>query len=74
MHAYYDAVETKDCATSLLKAFKQIYEVTHNEFENYADMLRRYVQCFSKSAANQQTQKIKDDKRTATNRKPLFYM
>ena len=61
----------KVCATRLFKAFKQIYEVTHNEFENYSGILRRYVHCFPKGAANQQTQKIKDDKRT---RKPLLYM
>ena len=66
LYAYYDAVEMKVCATRLLKAFTQIYEVTHNEFENYSCILHCYVHCFSEGSANQQTQKIKDK---ATNRK-----
>ena len=69
LYAYYDAVETKDCINRLLKAFKQIYKVTQYEFENPSGILRRYGNCFSKGAAHQQTQKIKDDKRSSTQHK-----
>ena len=72
LYAYYDAVETKDCINRLLKAFKQIYEVIQYEFENPSGILRRYANCFSKGAANQQTQKIKDDKRSSIQRKICY--
>ena len=49
LYAYYNAVPKKDCDNRLLKAFKQIYEVTHYEFENSAKILRRYEEFRSNS-------------------------
>ena len=43
LYLYYRDVHDKTCNTRLLQAFNQIYECTLGDFENPAELLRRFV-------------------------------
>ena len=62
LYVYYRDVQDKSCCTKLLLAFKQIYECAHYQFDKPDEILRRFVNCFSKGYSTLKTAEIKQEK------------
>ena len=75
LYCFHKNVESKSCATRLMKAFTEIYESNYSFLDDsiVSDMLQRFINCFSKGYANMQTEQIKIDKNNRKKRKALQY-
>ena len=69
LYVYYKEVDDKSCSNKLLKAFDQIYEAAQYNFEKPEEILRRFVNCFSKGFSNMKTEQIKVDKQNRKKKK-----
>ena len=69
LYIYYREVQVKSCCTKLLLAFNQIYECTQHQFDKPDEILRRFINCFSKGYSILKTEEIKQDKAKSTKRK-----
>ena len=75
LYCFHKNVESKSCATRLMKEFTEIYESNYSFLDDsiVSDMLQRFINCFSKGYANMQTEQIKIDKNNRKKRKALQY-
>ena len=62
-------VTNKSCVNKLLKGFEFIYESHHYEYENHVQILRRFVNSFSKGYSTMKTEEIKIDKKDRKKKK-----
>ena len=69
LFTYYKNVEDNSCCNVLLKAFHLIYESSHCYLDNPAEVLRRFVNCFSKGYSIKKSEEIKLDKQNRKKRK-----
>ena len=62
---YFKMKDPKCCNTVFFQAFKLIYESTGSEFDNIDKIIRRFVNCFFKTFAKNESEKFKaeNDKR-----------
>jgi hypothetical protein len=56
---YFKMKDPKCCNTVFLQAFKLIYESTGYEFDNIDKIIRRFVNCFFKTFAKNESEKLK---------------
>ena len=69
LFSYYKNVVDNSCCRLLLKAFHLIYESSPCHLDNPAEVLRRFVNCFSKGYSIEKTEEIKVDKQNRKKRK-----
>ena len=62
LYSFYVKVDDKTCVNKLLRAFREIYEVTYYNFTNVDSILRRFVNCFSKGFAKKESDTLQASK------------
>ena len=75
LYTYYKNVELKSCSTRLVKAFTAIFECSFCFLDDaiVQEVMRRFVNCFSKGYARMRTEEIKIDKNNRKKKKALQY-
>ena len=61
---YFKMKNAKCCNTVFLQAFKLIYQSTSYEFDNIDKIIRRFVNCFFKTFAKNESEKLKAENDT----------
>ena len=69
LYSFFKARDPKCCTKIFLQGFRIIYQSSGCEFEKSDKILRRFVNCFFKAFAKDQTDKMKKDKEDAQRKK-----
>ena len=69
MYSFFKMRAPKCCNKLFIESFRIIYEHSGCEYEGSESIIRRFVNCFFSALAKDQTDKIKQDKEAANERK-----